>query len=69
MLSIPGLSVSGYVSSRSSGYLSARNSLSPTQYVERLDVRYGEDAFDMPADAIREIHDLSGEVTYQDSGK
>ena len=43
--------------------------MSPTQYVERLDVRYGEDAFDMPADAIREIHDLSGEVTYQDSGK
>lgn len=66
---MPSINVGGYISARSSGYLSARSSVAAKEYVQRLDVRYGEDAFDMPADAIREINNLNGEVSCQDGGK
>lgn len=75
LLSVPNVSgylstrSSGYASARSSGYLTARNSAMAKEYVQRLDVHYGDDPSAMPSDSIREIHDLSAEIMYQEGGR
>ena len=51
------------------GYLSPRNSMIAKEYIERLDVAYGENASEAPSGCLREVHGLSPEIMFGEGEK
>lgn len=49
--------------------LSSRNSSGPKEYVQRLEVIYGDDEKDAPSDCIREINGLSANLDFNGGSK
>ncbi|PSR76560.1 hypothetical protein PHLCEN_2v8380 [Hermanssonia centrifuga] len=50
------------------GYLTVRSN-TPKQYVQALNVCYGDDLSDLPADCVGELNGLSADVNFQCGGK
>jgi hypothetical protein len=52
-----------------SGYLSVRSSAIPKEYVQRLEIAYGDDDDDKPHDCIREINGLDPKIDFNGGTK